>query len=476
MGDGLQSPGKGWRYLRFSDGEGAWMNPKLTDQQWAQIKQQGEAQRDQAYMAQEKAEDRPITTQDKVYSATAVRPAGVHGQLMAWLDHHAGGNALNANPTAATISSYVAPVLGSASRIGTSMIERNPYVAATDLGMTGANVTKHLAANLVPSLNRVPDFPTLLSQVQSLTGTPQLSSDAPAVQRVLENAASTAIGNPTTHFLDATGRAATSYLGGEVGEELLGEPGQFVGSFAGSSPGSGRAVLQRVLAPLFRGGRTQEVSGAGYRQGIQPTLGAVSNGMGRLFEKGMAATPWVGAAVRSAQDRFNEAIRQRQQELGEDVFGGPLPGNISDEDIGRELISGARQGSANITQRASNEQEELIHGRPARPATGATPAQPAPPATGTDEHEAFMAQERAAGRGGPPPVTPGQPAQPAQPGIGANTGVGARGVYRGPATSASARVSRWVRARIRATPHGSISFGRRRSKPSIRSSRTSGAR
>src|SRR4249919_4133919 len=120
MADGLQSPGPGWRYLRFSDGEGAWISPKATPAQWRQIKDQGEAERDQKYMAQAKAENRVITTQDKVYSATMARPAGVHGQIAAWLDQNAGFNAVNRYPAWQAAGPYVAPAVGSASRIATS--------------------------------------------------------------------------------------------------------------------------------------------------------------------------------------------------------------------------------------------------------------------------------------------------------------------------------------------------------------------
>src|SRR4029077_5453128 len=98
---GLQSPGDGWRALRCSDGTSAWISPAATPKVWQQIKAQKEAELDAKYMAQAKAENRPITTVDKVYSATAVRPNTTYGHLMGWIDHNLGGNALNANPTAA---------------------------------------------------------------------------------------------------------------------------------------------------------------------------------------------------------------------------------------------------------------------------------------------------------------------------------------------------------------------------------------
>jgi hypothetical protein len=408
MAEGLQSPGEGWRYLRFSDGEGAWISPRATDAQWAQIKAQGEAERDQKYMAQAAQQNSPVVTQSKVYSATMARPNDIHGRLAAWMDHNLGFNAVNRSPAWQAAAPYVGPATGAISRVGTAAIERNPYVAATDLGLTGINIGKHLLAKEYPGANAVPDLPTILSQVRSAAGTPELDPNASASQRVLENAASVSL-NPSqwsrSALLDAVGRSGMSYAGGEAGEELGGEAGQAAGSFVGGAPGSGKALLQRAVAPLFRGKNTMAVSAAADRQGIQPSLGSVSNAMGRLFTKAAAAVPGVGSAVRSAQDRFNDAIRQRQQEIGEDVFGGPLPPSISDEDIGQALLNAARQGSADITQRASNEQEQLIHGQPARPATGATPA------------------------------------QPAQPGIGHNTGVNARGVYRGPAGYEQARLT-----------------------------------
>jgi hypothetical protein len=218
-----------------------------------------------------------------------------------------------------------------------------------------------------------------------------------------------------------------------AGEEVGGEAGQFGGSFVGGAPGSARAIAQRTLAPFFRGRTTADVSGAAARQGIQPSLGSVSGAMGRLFTKAVAATPGVGGGVREANDRFTEAIRQRQREIATDVYGDTLPGNISDEDIGGALIAGARQGSANITQRATTEQQQLIHGAPAQPARPATPTPPPSPSLPLDEHELFMMQERARGNGVPGPTTPGQPAQPATPGIGANAPVDARSVYYGPA-------------------------------------------
>ena len=402
----FRPPGPGYRLLRFSDNTYAWMPPEATADDWKDAISLGEDERDKKYMAQATSQNAPVTTADKVYSATHAYPAGVHGQLIAWMDHHLGLNAVNRSQAWKAAEPYVAPVSGAISRIGTAAIETNPYVRAVDLGTTGYNIAKHLAAKVVPQLANVPDSQSILGLTRAALGTPQLDPNAPAAQRIAENVASMSL-NPSswnkTALLDTTLRAGASDVGGNVGEYFGGEAGQALGSFAGA-PEGGFNLTRRALAPFFRGKNTQAVSEAGDRQGIQPTAGAVSNIGGRQIDKIIGATPWVGQPVRTAQEKFNDAIRQRQLEVAEDAFGSALPGDISDESIGGALIAGARQGSANITQRARSEQQQLINGVPAQPATDTTPA------------------------------------QPAQPGIGANTGVDARGVYRGPAGYAAARL------------------------------------
>ena len=358
----LRAPGPGYRLLRFSDGTHAWMPPEATIDDWQEAKDQGEAARNQKYMAQAQAEGRPITTQDMVYSATAARPNNLHGHLMAWIDHNLGGNALNANPTAQRVNAYAAPAAGVVSRVGTAGVEMNPAVRTIDLGVTGYNIAKHLAGKFYPQINEIPDSQTILGLVRKAAGTPELDPSAPAAQRIAENTASMML-NPSSWtknaLIENSLRSGSSYVGGEAGQAVAGEPGQFVGSFIGASPESGASLARKLSAPAFRGKTTKEVSDAANRQGIQPTAGAVSNNMGRLVDKVIASTPLVGTPVRTAQERFNEAIRQRQLGVAEDVFGQPLPGDIGKEDIGTSLIAGARQGAANITQRASDEQNQL---------------------------------------------------------------------------------------------------------------------
>ena len=356
----FKPPGPGYRLLRFSDNTYAWMPPEATVDDWKDAISLGEGERDQKYMAQATSQNAPVTTTDKVYSATRAYPSGAHGQLLAWMDHH-GGNAINNSDFWKTAGPYVAPVSGAISRIGTSAIETNPYVRAVDLGATGYNIAKHLATKVVPQLANVPDSQTILGLTRSALGTPQLDPNAPAVQRVAENAASLSL-NPSswnkTALLDTTGRAAASDVGGNVGEYFGGEAGQALGSFAGA-PEGGFNLTRRALAPLFRGKTTQGVSEAADRQGIQPTADAVANPMGRLVGKVIGSTPFVGTPARTAQEKFNEDIRQRQQDVAEEAFGQALPGDISDESIGGALIKGARQGAANITQRAQDEQNQL---------------------------------------------------------------------------------------------------------------------
>jgi hypothetical protein len=363
----------------LSDGTDILMPPDASIDDWEQAQNLGETGLDQKYMAQAKAQNAPVTTKEKVYSATAARPAGPYSHLMAWIDHNLGGNAINANPTAQAINRVVAPGAGVASRVGTAAIERNPWVAAADLGATGYNVAKHLAGKVLPAINNVPDSQTILGLTRAATGTPELDPKASSAQRVLENAASVSL-NPSSwtrpELANNVARAGASYLGGEAGGYVGGEAGQVAGSVLGGAHDVPANVIRRGLAPFFRsplfpgqeprqvGGinpdTTRSVSDAMDRVDIQPTAGAVSNSMGRLFDKVIGATPFVGTPVRSAQERFNNAIRTRQLEVAADRYGGPLPGDIGKEDIGDALIRGARQGAANITKRAGEEQNQMV--------------------------------------------------------------------------------------------------------------------
>ena len=268
----LRAPGHGYRLLGFSDGTSAWMPPEATIDDWTKAKEQGEATRDQKYMAQAEAQNAPVTTKGKVYSATHAYPAGVHGQLIAWMDHHLGLNAVNRSQAWQTVEPYVAPVSGAISRIGTAAIETNPYVRAVDLGTTGYNIAKHLAAKVVPQLANVPDSQSILGLTRAALGTPQLDPNAPAAQRIAENVASMSL-NPSswnkTALLDTTLRAGASDVGGNVGEYFGGEAGQALGSFAGA-PRRGVQSAPGAPSPRCSGARPR-------RACLRPPTGRASS-------------------------------------------------------------------------------------------------------------------------------------------------------------------------------------------------------
>ena len=378
----LKSPGPGYRPLNLSDRSVIWMPPEATPAHWVQAKQQGEASLDAKYQKQAADTGQIVNTPGKVYSATAVRPAGGYGNVMAWLEQHAGGNALNRNPAAQSVNEVAAPVTQAGSRIATAAVDAIPVVRGYDLGITGENIVKHLASKLYPSLANLPDAPTAVGALRNALGTQELSPDATPAQRVIESAlsAATTRAPPTTASVeDAFGRTGASYLGGEAGNRFGGEAGQFAGSFAGGTfPESAPNVLTRATAPWFRGRNTDTVSDAANRQGIQPSTGAVSNAFGRLMSMALAAVPVAGNPSLNARERFNDSIQNRQGQIAEEVYGGAPPENITNEDIGGALRRGAQQGAANISQRAEDAMHDLtgqIVGNTPLPG-GTTPTQP----------------------------------------------------------------------------------------------------
>ena len=210
--------------------------------------------------------------------------------------------------------------------------------------------------------------------------------------------ASLAVGNRTTGAPEAVVRAGLSHVGGVAGEALGGETGQAVGSFlGGATPEVAANLATRLVAKGFRGDNTADVSAAGQRLGVYPNTAALSNIPGRRFLKAIRSVPLMGAPVRTAQEEFEQALQLAHKGVADQVYGAPVTPGMGPEEVGNAILDAARQGSANVSQQARDQQQQLISGRPARPATGT------------------------------------QPAQPAQPGIGANTGVDARSVYYGPA-------------------------------------------
>jgi hypothetical protein len=353
----LRAPGPGYRALQLSDGSAIWMPPEATADNWRAATQQGEAALDQKYMAQAASENRPITTNGKVYSATVARPNGPYGQLMGWLDHNLGGNTLNQS-SAAPIINAARPVLTAGARIATAAPDAVPIIGGADLIGTGFNVGKHLLASAAPGANAIPDYRTTPELLRSLTGTPGLPANAPPLQKILENTAAAAT-NPE-NIAGAFPRAVGSEVGSEIGQRLGGEPGQFFGALVGGAPGElGGNALLRIAQPMLGGKQAPEVAAAGQRQDIQPTAGMVMNSTGRGIEKVLAAIPGVGAPIKAAQERVSTQMQNVQRRIAEQLYGGPLPGGVTDTSIGEDLIGGARQGAANITQRAQDEQGNL---------------------------------------------------------------------------------------------------------------------
>jgi hypothetical protein len=345
----LKSPGPGFRPLRFSDGSSIWMPPDATTENWRTATQQGEAALDQKYMAQAQAEDRPITTAGKVYSATVARPNTPYGHLLGWLDHNAGGNALNRNATAQTVSNAVEPFVGAGDRIATMALDANPIVGGADIIGSGFNVAKHLAG-----INSIPDYKTAPELLRTVTGAPDLPANASPAQRVAESTLAL-MTNPQNALATTAARVGGSYLGGQAGNLVGGEPGQFIGSIAGGSPEGLGNIALRGAQPVLGGTQGPEVIAAGERQGIQPTAGAVANPVGRLFEKAVGAIPVVGGPVKAAQERYSSEIQAVLNDVANRVYtdqpGVKLPSTITKASIGADVLSGARQGQIDITQR-----------------------------------------------------------------------------------------------------------------------------
>jgi hypothetical protein len=352
----LKSPGSGYRALQLSDGSTIWMQPGATTADYQAASEHGEAALNQKYMAQAQAENRPITTNGKVYSATAARPNGPYGQLMGWLDHNLGGNALNRS-SAAPVINAARPALSSGERIATGAVDAIPIVGAADLASTGLNVGKHLLARAAPAVDSVPDLPTASGWLRNVTGTPPLPADASPLQRITENTLAT-MANPSSVLGPTIARTTGAEVGSDVGGAVAGEPGQFIGSFAGASPDSGGNVGLRVAKWGLGGEQAPEVAAAGQRIGVQPTFGMVANPTGRRVEKSLASFPFLGGPIQAAQIRAATGLDTVQQGLAEKLYGGNLP-LVSPATIGEDLVTGARQGAANITQRAQDEQGRL---------------------------------------------------------------------------------------------------------------------
>jgi hypothetical protein len=352
----LKAPGPGYRNLRFSDGSSIWMPPGATDADYQDAWTRGQAQVHQQRIAQAARENRPIQAGDYVYSATSAHPNTVFGNAAAWLDHNAGGNALNRNPTAQAVNDAVRPAMGAVNRVATQSLDAIPLVGIHDLIASGGNVAKHALTRAIPSLANVPDFYTAVGAARNLAGTPELPANAPDVQKIVEGVASSM--NPRQSLLGVAARTAGGYYGGKIGDAVAGEPGQFFGSLAGAGPDATGNVGLRVAGKMFGGDQASEVAAAGRNIGVQPTFGMVANPTGRRLEKGLGSFPVLGGPIQSAQARAAQGLEDTQQRTTETLNGSPLP-FVSPASIGADLSSAARQGAANITHDAQSEQGAL---------------------------------------------------------------------------------------------------------------------
>ena len=354
----LKSPGPGFRALQLSDGSSIWMPPEATVDNWRTATQQGETALNQKYMAQAAQQNSPVTTKDRVYSATAARPNNLYGHLMGWIDHNLGGNALNANPTAQSVNSYAAPVVQSGARIATGAVDANPVVGTADLALTGANIAKHVAAKVAPALNNVPDAQTASGLLRNAFGVPSLSPNAPELQKIVE-----ATGSAMTNPRAALGPTFARTTGAETGQQISdhlggGEVGGFFGSLLGASPETGGSAAAQIYNKMFAGAQAPEVAAAGTRTDIQPSAGMLMNPTGRRLVKGLGALPFIGGPIQNAQMRVNNSLLDLRNSVASGLYGSDLPG-VSETSIGQDLITGARQGAANVSTDASNQMSNL---------------------------------------------------------------------------------------------------------------------
>jgi hypothetical protein len=256
-------------------------------------------------------------------------------------------------------------VAGAAGRVAGAGVDLYPPVGLADLGISGVNALKAVASQRNPGLNNVPDIPTVSGLATSALA-PPLGPDHP-IQRYAEAAATGAL-NPKaavstgarmlagTAAGDAGGSIA-NYLGGPYWEKL----GRWLaGTAAATTPET--ALKPAAVAAFGGGAKGKAVADAGERIGVQPTFGMVASPIGRWLEKGLGSFPVWGAPIQQAQRNASEGIGNVQQDIAARLYsapgGGAMP-TATPASIGSDLIAGARQGAANLTQRAQDEQGRL---------------------------------------------------------------------------------------------------------------------
>ena len=82
------------------------------------------------------------------------------------------------------------------------------------------------------------------------------------------------------------------------------------------------------------------------------------NPTGRRIVKGLGSFPILGGPIQNAQARINNSLLELRNNIATGLYGSDLP-EVSKTSIGQDLISGARQGAANVSTDASNQMSDL---------------------------------------------------------------------------------------------------------------------
>ena len=282
------------------------------------------------------------------------------------------GSLADTTETTRNLMSYVTNPAG---RIAAAGLNLNPVVGGIDLGISGVDALKAIAAKHYPAVNQVSDIPTISDVAADTTGVTPSDPNASTAQRYAESAL-TGILNPK-QALSTGARMIGSTFGGDTLSALLSyyagpeyeKAGRWLGSVAGASPD------QILTAPArWFAGKQAPASGAAAQQlQTQPTFGAVASPGGRLVEKALGAMPLVGLPVNAARQRMEDAIQNARNAAATDINQGSLPAQVDPNSIGGNLITLARTRSAAIKQDASQRYQDLYNAVPKDTLVDASP-------------------------------------------------------------------------------------------------------
>ena len=274
------------------------------------------------------------------------------------------GNLSDALETSRNVMSYVTNPAG---RIAAAGLNLNPVIGGADLAVGGINAAKSIASKWYPSLNKLPDVPTVSGLVGDAAGVKPIGPDASMLQRYGE-AAATTVADPRKSL--ATGlRMLTSTGGGDVGSWLAsnyGGPefeklGRWLGSIAGGSPDVAKGPAVNTARWMFAGPQAQRVDQNAQGIGVRPSFGALANLPGRYLTKALAAVPFAGNPSLSAQTRIEQAVEEARTRAAEQINQGPLPVQVDPNSIGGNMITLARMRAATIKNDAQQRFVDLYN-------------------------------------------------------------------------------------------------------------------